>query len=156
MYSSGDFTNCIRRGGGSLLTSVYDPYIRGVKATNYTSAIYWTDPNDLKLSVLINGNREFLDEQEYNERKGEIDTVEGVAVIAGGEKFAVYLTDAQTDAISEVEVAMDMYGDILPTANQGKIISAKWTDVNEAIEAFGGTFITPPRLRILQATLLIA
>ena len=139
MYSSGDFTNCIRRGGGSLLTSVYDPYIRGVKATNYTSAIYWTDPNDLKLSVLINGNREFLDEQEYNERKGEIDTVEGVAVIAGGEKFAVYLTDAQTDAISEVEVAMDMYGDILPTANQGKIISAKWTDINEAIQAFGGT-----------------
>ena len=114
------------------------PYIICVRPTNYESAIYWTDPNDLKLSVLINGNREFLDEQEYNERKGEIDTVEGVAVIAGGERFAVHLNNAQSGSISSITTAMDMYKDIMPTVEQGIIISAKWSDINTAIDNFGG------------------
>ncbi len=139
--TSNTFNNCIHGSGGKLYStgSVYDyPFARGVKPTDCGSAIYWTNPDDLKLSVLINGNREFVNEQEYNERKGEIDTVEGVAVIAGGEKFAIHLNNAQSDPISSITTAMNLYGDIIPTANQGMIISAKWSDVNNAIYKFGG------------------
>ena len=126
--SSSYYTSCISGSGGVLYEQKRTyPYVRGVQATNYTSAIHWTDVNDLKLSVLIYGAREFLDEQEYDTRKEEISVIEGVVVIAGNEVFAVQLTDVQTDNISSVETAMDLYGDILPTADQGIIISAKWS-----------------------------
>ena len=72
------------------------------------------------------------------EMKAEIDTVEGVAVIAGGEKFVVHLNNAQSGSISTIETAFDLYGDIMPTAEQGMIISAKWTDINSAIRDYGG------------------
>ena len=132
------YTSCIS-GSGGVLSNGGAPFVRGVQVTNSTSAIHWTDVNDLKLSVLINGAREFLDEKEYDARKEEISVIEGVAIIAGNESFAVQLTDAQTNSISSVETAMDLYGDILPTANQGKIISAKWSDIDNAIQSFGGT-----------------
>lgn len=32
-----------------------------------------------------------------------------------------------------------LYGDILPTDVQGRIISAKWSDIMDAIKSFGGT-----------------
>lgn len=137
-YYTSSSTNLSIYGPGGSLSSYSGDYVRGVKSTNNDSAIYWTDPNDLKLSVIINGKREFLDEQEYNERKGEIDTVEGVAIIAGGERFALHLQNAQTDPITNVETAKNLYGDIMPTENQGIIISAKWSDVNNAISKFGG------------------
>lgn len=140
-------------GAGGSLSSGSLGYVRGAKPTNNDSAIYWKDPNDLKLSVIINGKREFLDEQEYNERKGEIDTVEGVAIIAGGEKFALHLQNAQTDPITNVETAKNLYGDIMPTENQGIIISAKWTDINNAISKFGGTKF-PPSTGYTSATYL--
>ncbi|MDE6384074.1 MAG: fimbrillin family protein [Paramuribaculum sp.] len=136
--STGYFTNCIYGSGGNLSNQASTPYVRGVKPTTSTSTIYWTDSDDLKLSVMINGTREFLSKQEYNNRMGEIETVEGIVVIAGGEKFTLHLNDAQSGSISSVETAMTMYEDILPTANQGKIISAKWSDVNAALSSFGG------------------
>lgn len=137
-YSSSYFYNCISGSGGNLYKTGSSPCVRGIKPADYGSAIYWTNPDDLKLSVLVNGNREFVNEQEYNERKGEIDTVEGVAVIAGGEKFAIHLNNAQSDPISSITTANNLYGDIIPTADQGMIISAKWSDINNAIRKFGG------------------
>ncbi len=137
--SSYSYTDCISGSGGNLYsTSRYLPYVRGVKSTNWSSAIYWKDPDDMKLSVIIDGTREFLNEQEYNERKGEIETIEGIAIIAGGEKFALHLINAQTDAISSITTAQSLYGDIMPTAEQGKIISAKWSEINLALSRFGG------------------
>lgn len=136
--TSDGFENCIYGSGGSLTTTGNWPYVRGVRPTSDSAAIYWRDPNDLKLSVIINGERKFLDEQEYEEMKAEIDTVEGVAVIAGGEKFVVHLNNAQSGSISTIETAFDLYGDIMPTAEQGMIISAKWTDINSAISSYGG------------------
>lgn len=133
-----DFTNCIGVSGGVLTETNSSPYIRGVKSTSDTSAILWTDPNDLKLSVVINGTREFLDTQEYNERIDEIDTIEGVAIFAGDEKFIIHLQNAQTDAISSIATAMELYSDILPTADQGIIISAKLSDINTALSSFNG------------------
>lgn len=137
-----DYTYCIAGSGGSLYSTNNRPYIRGVKSTNCDSAIYWKDENDLKLSVLIDGNREFLTQQQYTERQREIDTIEGVAIIAGGEKFAIHLNDAQSGSISSIETANNMYGSILPTFDQALIISAKWTDINNAIVNFGGTALS--------------
>ena len=134
-----DFTSCIHGSGGSLYHTDSWPLVRGVKSVNHTAAIYWTDPNDLKLSVIINGTREFLDKQEYEERQNEIDVIEGVAVIAGGKRFAVHLNNAQTNSIGNIDTAKELYGDILPTDIQGWIISTKWTDINNAIYSFGGT-----------------
>ena len=83
---------------------------------------------------MINGERAFLSKSEYDEQKNEITAIEGIAVIAGGEKFAIHLNDAQSGYLSSVETATKLYGDIMPTAEQGKIISAKCTDINNAIQ----------------------
>ena len=138
----GDFTRCINLYNSSYygtLHTIKYPYIRGVKSTDYNSAIYWTDPDDLKLSVIIDGNREFLDVEEYNKRKDEITKIEGVAVIAGGERFAIHLQDAQVSYLQDVYTAQMLYGDIMPTEDQGRIISAKYYDINSAIYSFGGS-----------------
>ncbi|MBQ3174949.1 MAG: hypothetical protein IJB58_03155 [Bacteroidales bacterium] len=138
----GDFTRCINLYTSSYygtLKTIDYPYIRGVKSTDYNSAIYWTDPDDLKLSVIIDGNREFLDVEEYNKRKDEITKIEGVAVIAGGERFAIHLQDAQTSCLENVSTAQMLYKDIMPTEDQGRIISAKYYDINSAISSFGGS-----------------
>lgn len=138
-----NYSYCIYGSGGSLDSGHnYSPYVRGVRPTNYSSAIYWNDPNDLKLSVIINGTREFLKQQEYANRKYEIEKVEGVAVIAGGEKFVVHLTNAQTSSISNTSTAMTLYKEIIPTAKQGEIISARWNDINSAIRSFGGAALS--------------
>lgn len=138
-YEESDFYNCIEKGSYGILTDVNYPYVRGVKPTSYSSAIYWTDPNDLKLSVIINGKREFLDKQEYEDRKNEITSIEGVLISGGGEKFAIHLHDAQTGYIQSVETAMALYGDIIPTSFQGEIISARIKIINSVIGQFGGT-----------------
>lgn len=127
--------------GGNLGTSYSDCYVRGVRPTNYNSAIYWTNPDDLKLSAIIDGKREFLTKAEYEAKKDRITKIEGVAVIAGGEKFAVQLTDAQESTLSNLATAKEMYGDIIPTELQGQIISAKFIDINQALVAFGGKSI---------------
>lgn len=136
--SNYSFTHCISGSGGNLYNTNSSPYVIGAKSTDHPSPIYWTDPNDLKLSVLINGERVFLNNQEYEERKDEVATIEGVAVIAGGEKFAVHLYNAQTDYIANKDTAKTLYGDIIPTGKQGWIISTKWSDINSAISSFGG------------------
>ena len=150
--SSYKYTNCICGSGGNLYSTNNSPYVRGVKPTNHNSAIYWRDPNDLKLSVIINGNREFLDKQEYNERRSEIDEVEGVAVIVGGEKFAIHLNDAQSASISSIATAKLLYGDIIPTEKQGYIISQKLSDINAAISSFGGTPLSDSKYYYTSST----
>lgn len=138
LNDSNKFTNCIYNNQGVVTTSS-KPYIRGVRSTNDTCAIYWNDPNDLKLSVKINGGREFCDMEKYKDFQSFIDEVEGVAVFAGGERFIVELSDAEDSPISSVETAKTKYGPKMPNDLQAKIISAKWTDINNAIQQYNGT-----------------
>lgn len=128
--------------GGSLSSSYDAPYIRGVKQTNSEGPIYWTDPNDLKLSVIIDGKREFLTPQEYQEKLAIIEEIEGIAIIAWGEKFVLQMHDAQTNSISDTSTAFKIYGDIIPSEAQGMIISAKWSNINSALNSFGGTMLS--------------
>ena len=106
---------------------------------NPDATLYSTTPKGLTLAIWKDGTRYYLTKEEYDKANLSDAVIEGVTVVSGGESFIVSLEDVQTDAISNVETAMDLYGDILPSAHQGIIISAKWTDINEAIEAFGGS-----------------
>ena len=150
--SNGRFSNCIYGSGGSLYYSDYNVHIRGAASTDYASAIYWNHPDEMKLSVIIDGKREFLTKQEYNAKKDQIATIEGIAVIDGGEKFAVQLKDAQSNSLNNLTTAQTLYGDIMPTELQGMIISAKMNEINNAIKTFGGTAIDPNYAYITTAT----
>ncbi len=151
--SSGYFTNCIYGSGGSLSTSYSAaPYVRGVKSTDYASAIYWKHPDEFKLSVIIDGNREFLDKQEYDERENEIDTVEGVLVFAGSKRLIVHLKDAQTNPINNPSTANNLYSNILPTEKQGRTLSSKLPEINNAITSFGGTQLSSSRYYYTTST----
>lgn len=132
------YYNLLSGSGGVLNSGNTDWYIRGARPTDYDSEIQWTDPDDMKLSVIIDGKREFLTKAEYDAKKDQITKVEGVAVIAGGEKFAIQLQDAQTGLLTSVETANIMYGDILPTEIQGRIISAKKNGIDNALSQYGG------------------
>ena len=90
----------------------------------------------MKLSVIIDGKREFLTKQEYNAKKDQIATIEGIAVIDGGEKFAVQLKDAQSNSLNNLTTAQTLYGDIMPTE----------------LQTFGGTAIDPNYAYITAAT----
>lgn len=150
--SNGRFSNCIYGSGGSLYYSDYNVHIRGAASTDYASAIYWNHPDEMKLSVIIDGKREFLTKQEYNAKKDQIATIEGIAVIDGDEKFAVQLKDAQSNSLNNLTTAQTLYGDIMPTELQGMIISAKMNEINNAIKTFGGTAIDPNYAYITAAT----
>ncbi len=147
-----EFPGCVTGSGGVLSASRTVPHIRGVKTTDYGSEIFWRDPDDLKLSVIIAGSRVFLNKQEYDEVASEIESVEGVLVVAGGEKFIVHLNDAQASAISNAAIVKSQYSDILPTMYQGQIISAKWKDINDAITSFGGTALSASSYYYTAAT----
>ncbi len=133
------YTNTIYGSGGSLCSKYSNvPNIRGAKPSNTSTPIYWKDPTDLKLSVIINGEREFLDKSDFDKINSEIENIEGVVIIAGNEKFVVQLANAQSNSIAEVSVARKLYADIMPTSTQGIIISAKWSDINAALKTYGG------------------
>lgn len=148
-----DYTNCIHGSGGGICNTNSKPYVIGSKPTSYNSAIFWTHPDDLKLVAVLNGERVFLNEQEYKEDKASITEIVGVAVIAGGEKFAIHLTDAQIDPISNKSTAQQLYGDIIPTDMQGWIISTKYSDVNAALSRFGGSAFSSSRFYYTSTTL---
>lgn len=125
--------------GGNITSCSNAPYIRGVIPTDYSGPKYWRDPDDLKLSVIVKGERKFIDSNEYQQLGAEIEEVEGVVIIGGGVKFALALNDAQSSSISNVDTAMQLYGDIMPMAGHAIIISARWSEINSALSRFGGS-----------------
>lgn len=103
------------------------------------NVIYSTTPQDLTLAIWKNGTRYYLTKEEYDKANLSDVVIEGVAIVSGGESFILSLKNVQTDVISSISTANNLYGDIMPTKNQGEIISAKWNDINTAIADFGGT-----------------
>ncbi len=111
--------------------------VRLVKPVTATSPIQWRNPLDLTLVVEKNGIREYLTKDEYTTLSEEYDVL-GVAVITGDEKFIISLEDEPTEDITG-SAAFSLYGSSLPTKTQGYIISGRWSYINNAIAAFGGT-----------------
>lgn len=137
---NGSYTKLLGDSGGSLTNHSSSPYIRGVIPTNFPGPKHWQDPDDLKLSVIINGERVlFSTPEEYEARKTEVEKVEGILIINGYHKFILALKNAQSSSISDVDTAKQLYGDIMPTWQQAYIISARWDEVNDKLDIFGGT-----------------
>ena len=127
-------------GSGSLnynSSSSYYYKLRLVKPITATSPIQWRNPLDLTLAVERDGVREYITKDEYTTLSEEYDIL-GVTVITGDEKFIISLEDEPTEAITG-SAARSLYGSNLPSATQGSIISGRWSYINDAIAAFGGT-----------------
>ncbi len=135
----------IDRSGGSLYTTSYnDVYVRPVVSINNLPVPWLTSPeNDLTLAVNNGKTRLFIDKDEYLANGVPSGyTVEGLAVCSRLGDFIIALANESSDYMYHY-AALQMYGeDALPTYNQGRVISARWTDVNDALKVFGGSAIT--------------
>lgn len=100
-------------------------------------AIYSTTPIDLSLAVSFNGVRYYLTQEEYAKANLSDAIIEGVTVITGDESFIIAMQNEPTDDICS-ELALKVYGNNLPNKSQGEVISARWSYIDNAIEAFGG------------------
>lgn len=100
--------------------------------------LYSTTPVDLSLAVSYNGVRYYLTQEEYANANLSDAIIEGVTVITGDESFIIAMEDEPADYMSAFS-AREYYGDNLPTKSQGEVISARWSYINNAIKAFGGT-----------------
>lgn len=126
-------------------TILYTEYVRKVVSINNLPIPWVATPiNDLTLAVTNGNTRLFIDKIEYA-TKGVPSgyTIEGLAICAGRYgNFIIELKDKSSDAIAP-GTAVSLYGSKgLPSIYQGLAISAKWTDVNNALKAFGGDAIT--------------
>ncbi len=106
----------------------------------YPSDGFSTVPLDLSLAVWRDGVRYYVTQAQYEQMGGNLSgyQVEGVTVLSGTGNFIIDLHNAGLDAMTH-EAAKLVWGDFLPTKAQGITISAKFTDINNALSAFGGT-----------------
>lgn len=127
--------------GGNLYYGVnYWGFIRGVMPLNTDGPIIWNNDDDLKLSVLKDGNRILV--SDTNDDLSQYDEIEGIHVSIGNSKFIIKLHNEQSGQITK-ESAMALYSDILPDKEQATIISLKYLDINYALRKWGGdTFTT--------------
>ncbi len=103
------------------------------------NAIYSTTPTDLSLAIWKDGTRYYLSKEEYDKANLANTVIEGLTIVSGDEKFILSFENAQTSSITSTETAFDLYRNIIPTVNQGYIISTKWYNIDSAISYFGGT-----------------
>lgn len=121
-------------------------FIRGVVPLTDEGPVTWTDSDDLKLSVIKDGERKLLSNVEDD--LSQYDIIEGVYVSVGEHKFIVKLQNEQIGQITK-ESAMNLYSDLLPDYEQAKIISLKYYDINKAIRSWGGNpFVTTQYVNI--------
>ncbi len=120
---------------GGKLGSTSSGYIRGVLPITVEGPIIWNDKRDLRLSVIKDGKRIFI---EYIASDwSQYDKFEGLAVVLGEHKFIIKLYNEQSGPVN-VSSAMALYSDILPDKKQAEIISMKYSDINSALEKFEG------------------
>jgi len=130
-------------GGGGLSSSTsMDYYVRPVLPLSTPAPIKWNHDNDLKLAVEKDGERSYLSVEQYEAMGKNLDgyNVLGVAVVCGKESFIIALQDAPTDEMY-ASTAISLYGDVMPTYNQGRVVSARYSLIDAAVKAFGGTSI---------------
>lgn len=119
---------------GSDYNSTYCQ-VRGVIPINYEGPIKWNNDNDLSLSVIKDGVRMFI--KNNTEDLSQYDEIEGVYVTLGDQRFIIKLQNEQSGSIT-VSSAMSLYSEILPNYTQAEIISMKYSQINSALNKFGG------------------
>ena len=131
--------NLYRCNGGYLATDDINNsnwgYIRGVVPVHTESVIVWNDPDDLKLSVIKDGERILISNN--NEDLTQYDRIEGLFVAVGNTKFIIKLHNEQSGRITR-DSAMELYSEILPTEAEARVISLKYADINSALRYWGG------------------
>ena len=128
-----------------FINTLYEAVCEDEGPAEENNAIYSTVPKDLTLAIWKEGTRYYLTKSEYDKANLSDAVIEGLTIVAGGESFILSLNDVQTNFIASVETAQKLYGDILPTVDQGKIISAKCLDINTALSNFVGTELRSSR-----------
>ncbi|MCH5220973.1 MAG: hypothetical protein J1F05_01400 [Muribaculaceae bacterium] len=119
---------------GSYYNSTYCQ-VRGVMPINHEGPIKWNNDNDLSLSVIKDGVRMFI--KNNTEDLSQYDEIEGVYVTLGDQRFIIKLQNEQSGSIT-VSSAMSLYSEILPNYTQAEIISMKSSQINSALNKFGG------------------
>ena len=100
------------------------------------NTIYSTTPKDLSLAISKNETRYYLSKEEYDKANLSNAVIEGLCVVSGtDEPFIIALNDASSDYMI-MNVASPLYN--LPTYEQGIVTSARWSDINNALQTFGG------------------
>ena len=110
-------------------------YIRGVVPLDTENVIVWNDPDDLKLSVVKDGERILISDK--NDDLTQYDEIEGLFVAVGNIKFIIKLHNEQSGSITKSS-AVELYSEILPTVTEAKVISLKYVDINSALKKWGG------------------
>lgn len=105
----------------------------------YPSDNFSTVPADLTLAISKDSVRYYLTQEEYK----TVDdlsayTIEGVTVISGSESFIIDLKDATCSNVTWAASSW-IYEGLLPSYNEGVVISSRWSAINAAVKAFGGT-----------------
>lgn len=101
----------------------------------YPSDYLSPTPLDLSLAVVRNGVRYYVPQSEYPKLDLSAYTIEGLTVISGDEAFLMALDHRPVNDLYWE------YADLhyeLPDYEQGIVISARWSDINAALEVFGG------------------
>ena len=102
----------------------------------YPSDYLSTTPVDLSLAVARNGVRYFVPQSEYPKLNLGAYTVEGLTVVSGDEAFIMALDERPVNTLYW-SYANKYYE--LPDYDQGIVISARWTDINNALSLYGAT-----------------
>ena len=113
----------------------YRGYIRGVVPIDTVDAVVWNDPDDLKLSVVKDGERCLI--SNTNEDLTQYDEIEGLYVSVNNTKFIIKLHNEQSGQVLK-STAMKLYSEILPTGFQAQTISLKYAEINSALKKWGG------------------
>ncbi len=144
-YNTSSYRYYVYAGGGSLgsTSSSTQTYpVRFVSSTSSVSPINWRDARDLTLVARKRAEQYNFTKDEWANiyNKSDYETI-GVLVITGNEKFVISLNNELTDDMLQTN-AISYYGSNLPSQSQGKIISARWSDIDNAIKSFGGTALS--------------
>ena len=116
---------------GTMDEPTIDPY----PSDNFSSV-----PVDLSLAVVKDGVRYYVTKENYEKYDGDLNDyyIEGLTVIQGEDGFIIHLNDVSSSSMG-FSYAKSFYGSWLPSYWHGIIMSARWSDINAALVAFGGT-----------------
>ena len=105
---------------------------------NVNNLPYSKEPVDLSLAVTIDGQRYYLTQAEYKTANLSNAIIEGLTVVFGGESFIIALQNEPINNLTQ-SYAISYYGSSMATKTQGEVISTRWSYINSALSAFGGS-----------------
>ena len=128
---------CINGSGGTLLEFDNTSYnnIREVIPLSHESPWTPTLPNTGLFLSVSNGSSRLLLSSKNNIPDGY--SPEGLAISSKNTHIIIGLSDASSNQMTYA-AASALYGSTIPTPNQAKLISARFTDINKALVSFGG------------------